>query len=145
MPSDFRPGKGCPDKKTESRKLVALPAAAREARLLVRDSLPQWGLTAFADDCAVAVSEFVTNSVRHAQPLAFIGVALRLTETHLVAEVHDASFAQPKPRKATEDDEGGRGLPLIEALTDQWGHYQTDDGKVCWAAWKLDGQLSDEP
>ncbi|WP_434582011.1 hypothetical protein [Carbonactinospora thermoautotrophica] len=35
-------------------------------------------------------------------------------------------------RNATLDDETGRGLLLLEELTDDWGSERTAEGKVVW-------------
>jgi hypothetical protein len=37
------------------------------------------------------------------------------------------------------DEEGGRGLMLVETLSKDWGAYRKDGGKVVWA------QITGEP
>jgi hypothetical protein len=50
----------------------------------------------------------------------------------LVCEVFDGSQTMPRIRRATETDEGGRGLQLITALSGQWGARYTPKGKCIW-------------
>ncbi len=38
----------------------------------------------------------------------------------------------PRIRRATETDEGGRGLQLITALSQRWGTRYTPTGKCIW-------------
>jgi hypothetical protein len=67
-------------------------------------------------------------------------MALRLTCTaqNLVIEMWDG-IATPPVRKAPElDAEGGRGLLLVEALSQDWGYYRPwAGGKVVWCALRL--------
>jgi hypothetical protein len=47
----------------------------------------------------------------------------------------DASVLAPVPREAVEDDESGRGLAIVAALSAGWGFYYPAEfcGKVTWA------------
>ena len=68
--------------------------------------------------------------------MAFDGVVL--------VEVFDTSCIHHLPgvRSADDDDEGSRGLVLVEAVSQQWGYYPTADGKAVWA---LLGQPQEQP
>jgi serine/threonine-protein kinase RsbW len=46
--------------------------------------------------------------------------------------VFDSSTDHPVPRTAA-DDAGGRGLPIIEALSTRWGSRPAPGGKRVWA------------
>jgi hypothetical protein len=46
--------------------------------------------------------------------------------------VFDGSLTMPRIRRATETDEGGRGLQLITALSQRWGTRYTPNGKCIW-------------
>ncbi len=51
----------------------------------------------------------------------------------MVIHVWDASAAMPVRQSATAlDDEGGRGLLLVETLSKDWGTYRKAAGKVVW-------------
>ena len=50
-------------------------------------------------------------------------------------EVWDENFRPPEPNQAGLDDESGRGLMLVEALTERWGWDlpANGSGKIVWA------------
>jgi hypothetical protein len=51
----------------------------------------------------------------------------------MVIHVWDASGEMPVRRDADEHDEdGGRGLLLVETLAKDWGAYRKAAGKVVW-------------
>lgn len=139
MPSPSRPAESGPTLKTERLRAQPSPEAVARARRLVRARLPEWGLDSLTDDCALVVSELVTNALLHAAPQAGppLLVELRLTPTHLVARVHDASASAPRRRTAAADEEAGRGLDLVEHIAHHWNWYTTPRGKCVWAAWTL--------
>ncbi|HEX6930902.1 MAG TPA: SpoIIE family protein phosphatase [Streptosporangiaceae bacterium] len=47
-------------------------------------------------------------------------------------EVFDSDLRLPRIRLAGENDEGGRGLYLVDQLATRWGSRPTDDGKAVW-------------
>lgn len=50
-------------------------------------------------------------------------------------EVWDAGRTPPRLKAAGPDDEGGRGLWLVNALADRWGcRYPVTGGKIVWCA-----------
>lgn len=114
--------------------VVVLPPDASspgEARRFVRQFCAAHGCEDLIDGASLVVSELVTNAVRHAASapelrLTLVGHALRI-------EVADGLLTAPSPRVPTSDEEGGRGLLLIGALTDAWGIEPGLDGKVVWA------------
>jgi anti-sigma regulatory factor (Ser/Thr protein kinase) len=74
-------------------------------------------------DAVLLVSELATNVVRHTVSARFLcGVGL-VGEGCLRLEVHDQHrTARDLPCRAPgPDDEGGRGLLLVEQLADAWG------------------------
>jgi len=121
------------------------PKAAGQARRHVREQLSVWGLDDLATTTELLASELVGNVVRHARG----PVRLRLLYgAELICEVYDGSQTMPRIRRATETDEGGRGLQLISALSGRWGARYTPTGKCIWAELPLpdgrDGQPADE-
>ncbi len=101
---------------------ASVPHARREARKLLAGWLTEAD-EALADAALLALSELVTNSVRHAaitSPLA--DVVLTLTPEVLIIAVHDLHPAIPAPRsKAHADGGGGRGLAIVAALAEEAG------------------------
>ncbi|WP_406415074.1 SpoIIE family protein phosphatase [Streptomyces sp. NBC_01614] len=105
------------------------PRAAGQARGLIRRQLAAWGLDDLAPTTELLASELVGNVIRHAKG------PLRLRLLHgaeLICEVFDGSLTMPRIRRATETDEGGRGLQLVTALSQRWGTRYTATGKCIW-------------
>lgn len=97
-----------------------------------------WGLDVLADDAVLVVSELVTNAVAHAHPPYGQVIVTRFERlAHGVRiEVHDVGERMPEFRGGAPDDaESGRGLVLVDALTEgQWGvKHQEGPGKTVWA------------
>ncbi|MCG5213135.1 ATP-binding protein [Streptosporangium soli] len=102
--------------------------SAGAARRLVRDHL---GRDELADDCALIVTELVTNAVLHG------GTAVRLTltahERRVYAEIADDGAGRPRASVADLDATGGRGLLIVGTLARDWGVVaDPDGGKVVW-------------
>ena len=116
----------------EQTTLPPHPAAAGHARRWLTDLLIQWDLADAADDLRVVVSELVSNAVLHARTA--LDVALSIAEGVLELSVSDRDPRSPRPRPQRADDSAtsGRGLVLVEALSDDWGISQRMDGKDVW-------------
>jgi anti-sigma regulatory factor (Ser/Thr protein kinase) len=84
------------------------------------------------DDAALVLSELVGNAVRHAEGDTVL-VRLRRTHDVLRIAVQDSSTRRPAPRQASFEDESGRGMMIIEALSHRWGWEPLATGKVVWA------------
>jgi serine phosphatase RsbU (regulator of sigma subunit) len=59
-------------------------------------------------------------------------VRLRRGTSAVWAEVFDPDLRLPRIRTAGVNDEGGRGLYLVEQLATRWGSRPTSDGKAVW-------------
>ncbi len=57
---------------------------------------------------------------------------LRRGESAVWVEVFDPDLRLPRIRSAGENDEGGRGLYLVDQLATRWGSRPTQDGKAVW-------------
>ena len=93
------------------------PSEISRSRERARKALTDWGLAGHTDPAELIVSELTTNALRHgAGPIT---VRLSYTqEGDLWLEVHDHGPDRPVVQKTTADDEQGRGLALLDALTD---------------------------
>ncbi|MGO9784825.1 MAG: ATP-binding protein [Streptosporangiaceae bacterium] len=87
-------------------------------------------------DATLVVSELLSNAIRHAAPLpgSQIRVAWTLKDDALRVAVSDAGNGPlPRVTQATPAAPGGRGLGIVESLSDRWG-VQRDDGETTvWA------------
>lgn len=79
----------------------------------------------------LCVSELATNALLHGTPpgRGFL-VRLRYDPDVLRVEVHDSGSAWPLTPE--HQDEGGRGLFVVQALADKWGVGRRHPGKVVW-------------
>lgn len=127
--------------------LGVLPTAPACVRAHVRLVLAEWNMASLADTAELVASELVTNAVLASTDadghplyrggtLAMVYVRMLADHARLLLEVWDTSPAAPVPMHAEPDDENGRGLQLIDAMTDKWGWTSVDGwpGKVVWAA-----------
>jgi len=81
--------------------------------------LENWDLPSFADEFAGQAGKEFT-------------LRLRRGKSSIWVEVFDADLRLPRIRSAGENDEGGRGLYLVDQLATRWGSRPTKDGKAVW-------------
>jgi anti-sigma regulatory factor (Ser/Thr protein kinase) len=110
--------------------LDPLPQAVGVTRAQLARLLPMWGMADLVDAAVLIASELVTNALRSHRPVRFTA---RAAGGGLRIEVHDQCSEPPRPCRATPYDEDGRGLLLVAAYADRWGHTPMDDGKIVWA------------
>jgi anti-sigma regulatory factor (Ser/Thr protein kinase) len=119
-----------------SFRLPAVDTSAAEARRRVRRQLALWRVPEeTCDNAQLVISELVTNALRHTRSET-VGCELRLTGALLrVAVASDGSGPGEEPRRAGEEEEGGRGLYLVCALSEGWGVRPrgSGHGHVVWA------------
>ena len=117
---------------------ASAPARAREfAR---RSGCPDHALEVL-DDALLLISELVTNSVLHGGPP--IVLAIDCDGEGLHVRVRDGAPAVPVPRDAGNDAENGRGMSLVDLMSDTWGVAPVADehgvGKEVWFELRLQG------
>ncbi|WP_445330559.1 ATP-binding SpoIIE family protein phosphatase [Streptomyces sp. GSL17-111] len=105
-------------------------AAAGRARRLVREQLGRWRLEEMSDVTELVVSELVGNALRYG---GGPGRLRLLRHSRLVVEVSDTGPDLPQIQHVSLNDEGGRGLQLVNLLCRRWGSCRTPLGKVVWA------------
>ncbi|MEU7187445.1 ATP-binding protein [Streptomyces sp. NPDC045369] len=116
-----------------SETLLCKPESVRCARELVDTALQTWGLAGLIDDTTVVASELVTNAVQHARCGRLRIRISRIAERRVLLAVTDRSSAPPVIRAPSTDDNNGRGLLLVDALSDRWGTHRRPFGKSVWA------------
>jgi anti-sigma regulatory factor (Ser/Thr protein kinase) len=137
-------------------ELGALQGAVPCARLHARHVLWEWRLGDLDESVELIVSELVTNAVQASaslssqlpgyeyENLGLPAVWLWLTSDghQIMVEVGDSSPRTPVSATTELDVEGGRGLLLVDTVSEDWGYYfpaEEDDGqrkniqKVVWA------------
>jgi anti-sigma regulatory factor (Ser/Thr protein kinase) len=113
--------------------------APSQARERYRAELRRHGV---ADDdvdtVLLLLSELVTNAVRHGGH-GPVDVEVDVRDDSITLDVTDPGpySAAIGPRSTTADDTTGRGLVLVEAFSENWGHGPTDGaalrGTRVWA------------
>jgi anti-sigma regulatory factor (Ser/Thr protein kinase) len=85
-------------------------------------------------DCLkLAVSEVVSNAVKHAHSTDDIKVAVTPKDGYLCVQVTDSGPGLvPKPRATAPADDGGFGLFLVEQLTRRWGITREQERTRVW-------------
>ncbi|MGN6522916.1 MAG: ATP-binding protein, partial [Actinomycetes bacterium] len=105
-------------------------------RHAVTRALCDAGAAAWADEVELAATELLTNALLHGLPP--VSVSVDAGPDGAVLVVRDAAPQLPArlPRDVLADDATtGRGLSLVEALSDEWGVTPRADGKLVWARW----------
>ncbi|MER7056791.1 ATP-binding protein [Streptomyces sp. NPDC000351] len=125
------------DKVREHRHRSVLPftAAPAEVRLLRQATsaqLGQWGVPHAVDEAELVVTELATNVIKHVGEGTSATLVLEWHGERLRVEVHDSSHSMPSLSAAGCDDECGRGLHLLAAVTANWGTARRAAGKSVW-------------
>jgi anti-sigma regulatory factor (Ser/Thr protein kinase) len=77
------------------------------------------------------VSEIVTNAIRYTA--ADFTVTIEHDEQRIEVQVTDQGGGTPSPRRPDPSDPTGRGLMIVQALSDEWGVTRHPDGsKAVW-------------
>ncbi|MFI8190557.1 ATP-binding protein [Streptomyces sp. NPDC085946] len=113
--------------------LPSRPESAATARRLVQVVvLREWRLgPRTAEDAVLLVSELVGNAVRHTGARVF-GLRMRHRRGWIRVEVRDPSRGLPCLMPVQETDVSGRGLFLVDKLSDRWGVDLLPRGKTTW-------------
>ncbi|WP_086824839.1 ATP-binding protein [Streptomyces sp. NRRL B-24572] len=123
------------DDPSQSRVLPCDLESAAVARRLVAAVLACWGLPELTTSAELIVSELVTNAVLHARTCgsSVRAVVTRVQDDRVQVAVTDLDQRPPVLVQAGPDEEGGRGLALVAALSECWGCEHRHWGKRVWA------------
>ncbi|MFD7918769.1 ATP-binding protein [Streptomyces sp. NPDC059740] len=113
--------------------LPSRPESAALARRLAGSVLRRhWALpTEQVENGVLLVSELVGNAVRHTGARAF-GLRMLRRRGWARVELRDPSRGLPCLLPVQEMDVSGRGLFLVNRLSDRWGVDLHDRGKITW-------------
>lgn len=118
-------------------ELGAYPTAVSCARLHAKHVLREWSLAEVSDSAELLVSELVTNAVRASTSAADIAVVrlwLLSNQARVLIMVQDDNLQHPVQARPDTDAESGRGLLLVETISERWDWYLPEEaaGKVVW-------------
>ncbi|MFG2982734.1 ATP-binding protein [Streptomyces sp. NPDC048258] len=114
----------------------SVPAARRRAAWLA----VAWGQPGLASDVALLTSELTTNALLHGSVWdRYLRVEVELTGAVLRIAVTDPKGERrPELRAAGDDEQYGRGLHIVDLLSERWGAADRVVGKTVWAELALD-------
>ena len=103
--------------------------------------LASWNLPRVVEAAELIVSELVTNAMRASEAKGWpVMLRLSVAAEYLLILVWDNNPELPTKRDADFDDESGRGLVIVEALSDACGAAPVlEGGKAVWARLALTG------
>ena len=121
--------------RSPSLRLTPDPRSARQARQHARTALATAGHQEWADDAALAVTELVTNVIRHARTDCEVCVCISPDAARISVRDYDPTppiHRHPGPLATT-----GRGIPLVAELSNDFGITPLGaDGKVVWFSFR---------
>ncbi|MEY9966277.1 anti-sigma regulatory factor (Ser/Thr protein kinase) [Streptacidiphilus sp. MAP12-16] len=119
------------DPLTDEVRLPSGPESSARARRLTRSALESWGLDGLGEVAEQLVAELVANVVRHTGGRSF-GLRFVRRQGCVRFEVRDPSRALPCLIMGETEDDAGRGLQLVNVLSDRWGADLLSRGKSVW-------------
>ena len=112
------------------RTFPAIPQSVHAARRFANDTLadtPEQALEAVE----LMVSELATNCIRHERTSPH--VAIVRSPRRIRVEVTDSGGGVPTMRSPGPDEPSGRGLQIVDMLSEQWGiEPEAPSGKTVW-------------
>ncbi|GHC64527.1 hypothetical protein GCM10010349_35720 [Streptomyces flavofungini] len=116
--------------------LAAMPSSVARARRLTRDRLCSLAVGDDACDlAALVVSELVTNAIVHTASRTVVCEICTGADTVRIA-IRDEGQSSGVPRPTGlrgPDEEHGRGLLLVSAVSSAWGVQDSGSGLSVWA------------
>ena len=117
--------------------LPCVPASVGDARHRITAELLAAGIfEAAIGDAALVLSELLSNAILHARPLPdrWLQVAWELGAGSVEIAVSDGgSPTLPRAAHPPLSALGGRGLEIVEHLSDHWGVRADSPGTTVWA------------
>ncbi|MFI1827950.1 ATP-binding protein [Streptomyces sp. NPDC020412] len=126
--------------------LPSRPESAATARRLTHSVVVrQWGLSVqLAESAVLLVSELVGNAVRHTGARAF-GLRMSRRPGLIRVEVRDPSRGLPCLLPVQPLDVSGRGLFLVDELSERWGVDLLPRGKTTWFEMRVPQRRPPQP
>jgi anti-sigma regulatory factor (Ser/Thr protein kinase) len=103
----------------------SVSAARRFARAALRDQSSET-----LDAVELMISELATNCVQHAH--SNFEIAIETSRRQIRVEARDSGGGRPAPRSPGPTEPTGRGLRIVEAMSESWGVSPASSGKVVW-------------
>ncbi|SDJ83015.1 ATP-binding protein [Nonomuraea jiangxiensis] len=136
---DVRQAAGSGDGEDESgphdrmARLPGMPSQVSRARQLVTSALGRDH--PFYDDVVLLTSELATNAVLHTRSGCDGSFTVTVTSSDALVRVHVSDAGSEGPPcvcRTGAQATGGRGLPLVEALSHRWGFVREGGATTVW-------------
>jgi anti-sigma regulatory factor (Ser/Thr protein kinase) len=106
------------------------PGSVAAARRFATEALADVDLERLSS-VELMVSELATNCIRHADSAFELNVIQEPGTIRI--EVNDSGGGEPVLLSPTPDDPNGRGLHIVDMLSDEWGvERSAEPGKTVW-------------
>jgi anti-sigma regulatory factor (Ser/Thr protein kinase) len=112
-----------------ARRFSCEAESVAAARHFVRDLLRDQP-DGIVEAVELMTSELATNSVRHAH--SDFELVIDDSREQIRVEISDTGDGQPMLRSPTIRERSGRGLRIVQALSDAWGSVPSTNGKMVW-------------
>lgn len=117
-------------------------SSVRAARQFVSKTLSDLPAS-FVEDVVLMVSELATNAITHAD--SPFTLRLDAEAASLRIEISDAGHDLPRRRTPRPDEPFGRGLHIVDTLSESWGvELGADGGKTIWIVVPLPQEMPAE-
>ncbi|MFI0979639.1 ATP-binding protein [Streptomyces sp. NPDC021093] len=124
---------GCVKRKPWELPFCAEAEEAAGVRRVLALHLTLWGLPELIDPAQICATELISNVINHVGPGTPTTLTVSMNGTYLRLELHDPDTrALPTLLDAENDDESGRGMALVDAVTDRWGVILRAETKAVW-------------
>jgi serine/threonine-protein kinase RsbW len=127
---------------TGDESVLSLPGQRRSVAAgrhwVVREAAER-GVTGMANQVVeLLASELIANAVLHGPPGGNVVVRLECTETVVRVTVSDRETTVPVVLHPDPIEPSGRGMAIIEAMSNRWGVEADAGGKSVWFELDLD-------
>ncbi|MFF2436177.1 ATP-binding protein [Streptomyces sp. NPDC058107] len=124
---------GCMTRKPWELPFLAEPEEVAGLRRVMRLHLRLWGLSDVSEAAEICVSELVANAIRHVGEGTPCTLVVEMRDTRLRIGLRDPDTrALPTLISAGPDAEAGRGMALVDAVSERWGVILGADSKLVW-------------
>ncbi len=111
-----------------ARNFSCSPESVSQARAFVREVL-QGQPRELVEAAELLTSELTSNCVRHARTDFELVID---SNGEVRVEVRDAGAGKPARLAPSPQDPSGRGLGIVDALSESWGIAPEREGKTVW-------------
>ena len=105
------------------------PESVPAARRFALDALAGVGSETL-EAVELVVSELATNCIRHTD--SEFELTITRTSREVCVEATDRAGGEPRLCSPGPYDAGGRGLRIVDVLSDSWGIRMAERGKTVW-------------